>query len=581
VKLASKAKGYKQLMKLETIREKPLLLIVDDYKATLLMLRKRLQQYGFDVVEAQNGLEALGMFQQYEPDMVIMDIDMPVMDGLTACRNIKKMPSGQSTPVLVFTGAEDDKSVEYAFEAGAGDFITKPVNWEELRHRIRRLLYLRKMEETVQRQAYYDVLTNLPNRLLFQDRLTVALQQAEKENLSLAVLLINFKGFKYINDAFGYTEGDILLKTIAERIAGCLDESITLARMGGDRFALFLPDGKLSQEAARHASIILDKVSSPWLVSDHEIPLNCHIGIAISPGDANTGQTLLANAETAMYQAASKPGSAYHFYNREMNARILDRLTIENNLFKALERNELILYYQPLISLASNKIIGFEALLRWQSVEHGFMSPQSFIPLAEATGLIIPFGNWVLGEACKWCRSIQLSNLDPVTVSVNLSTLQFQQSNLVDSIAGLLENIGLNPRWIKLEITESMAMDNLAHTISVLYAFNRLGVKISIDDFGTGYSCLSHLKNLPLNELKIDKSFIDDLAGNPQDRVLVESIVALGKGLKLELVAEGVETAEQLSVLREIKCDTVQGYYFSKPVTGKEAEDMIKQQSKH
>ncbi len=569
------------MLKGKVTRQKPLILVVDDFKATLFMIRQALQQRGYAVVESENGQEALHTFQEMMPDLVIMDIEMPVMDGLTACRYIKKLPVEQQAPVLVCTGTDDEKSVENAFAAGADDFITKPVNWEELAHRVRRLLYLKEMEETIGYQSHYDRLTGLPNRLLFQDRLNVALQQVKKENRMLAVIMLDMKDFKSINDAFGYDQGDLLLQEIARRIQNYINDSVTLARLGGDRFALVMPDIRHTQDAAWSADHIEKSVARPWQSNGHEVKPKCRLGIAVYPNDGDTGQALLANAETAMYLAANEPGTAYRYYNQQMNTKAFERLSLENSLYHALDRQEFVVYYQPVVSLRSGKITGLEALLRWQKPGQGMISPAQFIPLTEKTGLILPIGTWVLREACALGKTLQEKGYLHMTVSVNLSPLQFLQHDLVQMIARILKETSFEPSLLKLEITETFAMKDLDYTIKTMERIKEMGVKISIDDFGTGYSSLSSIKNMPFDELKIDMSFIRDIAHNPLDKVIVETIIALGKGLKVNLVAEGVETEEQLSLLKEMECNQVQGYLFGKPVGAENLTKLLTINLKH
>ncbi len=544
----------------------PLILIVDDYKATRLMLRENLQKKRYRIIEAENGKQALDVYFEQKPDIVLMDIQMPVMDGLTACRHIKRLPGDQQAPVLVFTGREDEESLNHAYEAGADDFISKPVNWVELSHRVKRLLSLSEMKEKIHYQNNYDPLTGLPNRFLFLDRLSVAMSQVHPEREMLAVLMLNIKGFKSINDAFGYDRGDKFLQEVARRITACLPDIATVARHGGDRFAIIVPVIKTAQDVATDVDMIINSVATCWLVDEHEIKPSCHMGIACYPNDGQTGQELLAKAETAMYLAAKEPGNIGRFYNQKMNTRALERLSLENSAYQALERKEFIIYYQPLVNLQTETITGAEALMRWQKPEQGLISPGQFIPLLEETGLILPTGLWVLEEACSLGRRLEKQGHGPLTISVNLSALQFQQKDIKQSITTILERTGMKAQNLKLEITESIAIRDLKYTVNLLEAFKDMGVKISIDDFGTGYSSLAVIKNMPLDELKIDMSFIRDIAHNAMDRVFVETIISFGKGLKVTLVAEGVETQEQLTLLKNMGCDQAQGFLFSKPV---------------
>lgn len=547
-------------------QKKPLILIVDDYRATRLMLGEDLQQRGYRVIEAENGEHALNVYFEHKPDIVLMDIQMPVMDGLTACAHIKKIPGDQQAPVLVFTGMEDEESLDQAFQAGADDFISKPVNWIELSHRIKRLLSLSKMRDIIHFQTNYDNLTGLPNRFLFMDRLNVAISQVKPEREILAVSMLNIKDFKSINNAFGYDQGDLFLQEVSKRITGCLPSTATVARYGGDRFAIIFPSIKPAHDFSGAIARIVHSVSECWAVNDHEIKPDCHVGIACYPNDGETGQELLAKAETAMDLAAGEPGNTGRFYNQKMNTRALEKLSLKNSIYRALERQEFIVYYQPLVSLQTETITGAEALLRWQKPDQGLISPAEFIPLLEETGLIIPTGLWVLEEACRTMRQLEREGHEPLTIGVNLSALQFQQKNIKEHIISILDRTGLKAENLKLEITESIAIKDLQYTLKLLEDFKEMGVKISIDDFGTGYSSLAVIKNMPLDELKIDMSFIQDMAHDNLDRVFVETIISFGKGLKVTLVAEGVETFEQFALLKNMNCDLAQGYLFSKPL---------------
>jgi diguanylate cyclase len=555
--------------------ESPLILVVDDFRTTLLMVTKVLQKKGYRVAEALNGLEALAFFEKELPDMVLMDIEMPEMDGLTACGRIKSMPADRQCPVLIFTGMGDEKSVENAFNAGADDFIIKPINFEELIHRIKRLIKLKEMEDVIQYQSYYDRLTGLPNRSLFQDRLKVALNQVQNSSLMLAVIMIDIQDFKSVNDAFGYEQGDLLLKGIAKRIQSCTNENITLARLDGDRFALLIPQIKAAYEAAPYADRVIETFTKAFMVNTYAINLNCSMGLSFYPTDGTTAHSLLINSEAAMYRATEKAGSGYSYYNQEMNKKTLERLSLVSELHKALKKSEFIVYYQPQINISTGQINAAESLLRWQNPELGPVTPAQFLPMAEETGLILPIGAWALREACLWGRTLKDNNYPSISIGVNLSPLQFQQEDLVEMIGQILADTAFDPTLLKLEITESLAVKDLEYTNHLLNRLKIMGIKISIDDFGTGYSSLNSLKNLPFDELKIDMSFIRDIVKNKKDKVIVEAIIALGRGLNVNLVAEGVETKEQLLILKEMGCDQAQGFLFSKPVPADTFNKMI------
>jgi diguanylate cyclase (GGDEF)-like protein len=423
--------------------------------------------------------------------------------------------------------------------------------------------------------AYHDALTGLPNRPLFMDRLIVSLAQASRANQKLAVFFLDLDRFKDINDSLGHSTGDALLKAVAERIRRCVREGDTVARFGGDEFTLLIPRIENIEDAAKIAQKIIDTLKVPVLVAEREMFVTTSIGIGIFPDDGHDPETLVRNADTAMYRAKDQGRDSYQLYAPAMNAHALERLAMENRLRKALSQRELMVYYQPLIELASKRIVGLEALVRWQHPELGFLLPAHFISTAELSGLIIPIGQWVLLTASKQLRQWQ-KRIDPeLTVSVNLSARQFQQPNLVSSVAEVLDASGIDPRSLELEITESNAMQNAEVTIHTLRDLKALGVRISMDDFGTGYSSLNYLKRFPIDTLKLDQSFVREVNTDPRDAAIVSAVISMAHSLDLTVVAEGVETEEQLGFLRQQRCDRIQGFLFSAPMSAEELEPYL------
>lgn len=426
------------------------------------------------------------------------------------------------------------------------------------------------------RLAHYDALTTLPNRLLFLDRLSQALGQARRNNRLAAVMLLDFDRFKAINDTFGHTAGDELLRTIGRRIVECVREDDTVARLSGDEFTILLPNIQDRNNAAVVAQKVLDNLQRPFSLNGHEVFITTSIGIALYP-DGEDSETLLKQADTAMYKVKEFGGNAYKFFSVEMTMADLRRLSLETQLRKAIERQELTLHYQPQAEISSGVIFGAEALLRWQHPELGVVTPSEFIPLAEETGLIVPLGEWVLHTACAQNRAWQDAGLPALRVAVNLSSRQFRQGNLADIVLAALEAAHLDSRWLELELTESVLMQDTHTTSSILNGLSRIGVHLSVDDFGTGYSSLNYLKRFTIDMLKIDQSFVRDITTDRDDTAIVSAIIAMSHSLGIKAIAEGVETDAQLSFLCQKGCDAIQGFCLSRPLPVTEFEHFLRQ----
>jgi len=424
----------------------------------------------------------------------------------------------------------------------------------------------RRVEEMIRHQASHDRLTGLPNRLLFDERLSLALAYAHQRGEMLAVMFLDLDRFKVINDTLGHATGDQLLQQVAHRIAECLKKSDTIARWGGDEFTLILPQVSSASDAINIATRVIKSLQAPFNCREQEFHMTTSIGIALAPYDGEDAETLLKNADTAMYRAKYQGKNNFQLYAADMNTQALEQLVLANDLYKALNRSEFLLHYQPQVDLKTGQVVGIEALIRWQHPERGMIPPNQFISLAEETGQIAAIGEWVLYTACAQNRAWQEAGYPPIRVAVNLSARQFQQQNLAQLINRVLTETGLEARYLEVEITESIAMQNIHVTIAVLDELRTMGVHISIDDFGTGYSSLATLKRFPLHTLKVDREFVKDLTTSNKDAALTQAIVTLAHGLDLDVIAEGVETAEQQEFLRSIGCDAMQGYLFSKPL---------------
>ena len=431
-------------------------------------------------------------------------------------------------------------------------------------------------EEMIRHLAYFDALTGLPNRMLFDDRLAQALAHSRRRGArGLAIMSLDLDRFKTINETLGHGAGDELLRTAAARLSAVLREEDTIGRLGGDEFLFLLPEIDDVEDAARVARKVLTELVAPFSVHGHELHLTASVGIAMFPLDGGDAETLIRNADAALHRAKEQGGNRYQLYAPAMNAIAFKRLVLENSLRRAIEREELRLHYQPLVSLRDGTFVGVEALIRWQHPELGLVSPAEFIPLAEETGLIVQLTHWVLRTACRQMKEWQDAGLELMTVSVNISAQRFSAVNLPVAVSEALSAAGLDGRHLCLELTESVMMEDAEETIATLLELKKLDVKISIDDFGTGYSSLSYLKRLPIDTLKIDQSFVRNTPADSDDAAIAMLIISMAHNLNLSVVAEGVETEEQMRLLRSQQCDIMQGYLVSRPLPGAEMTEML------
>jgi diguanylate cyclase (GGDEF)-like protein/PAS domain S-box-containing protein len=422
-------------------------------------------------------------------------------------------------------------------------------------------------EERIHFLAHYDVLTELPNRFMLFERLESLFSRARREGTQVAVFFVDLDRFKLINDTLGHTTGDVLLQRVAERLKECSREVDIIARVGGDEFVIALTGIKDSGNITPIAKKVLKTIGRPYNINGHTLHVTPSLGISVYPNDGDDTATLIKNADCAMYQVKKLGRNNYEFFDKEMDAIAVDQLSLENGLRFALERNELELVYQSQIDLKTGAIVGAEAQLRWNHPELGLIMPNRFISILEESGLIGPIGEWIIGTACQQNRKWQAEGLPPITIAVNLSAVQLQQKQFVDMLSSQLEKTGLQPGQLDLEITESVIMNNAESTINVLQKLKEIGVRLSVDDFGTGYSSLSYLKRFPIDSLKIDRSFVRDLANDNNGAAITSTIIAIAKQLNLTVIAEGVETIDQLNFLYSNDCDQIQGFYFSKPLS--------------
>jgi diguanylate cyclase (GGDEF)-like protein/PAS domain S-box-containing protein len=425
-------------------------------------------------------------------------------------------------------------------------------------------------------QAQHDSLTDLPNRLLLNDRLTEALSLAHRHQRQLAVLFLDVDRFKHINDSLGHMIGDRLLQSIAQRLLGCVRESDTVSRQGGDEFVILLSEVAHARDATICADKILDALRAPHRIDQHEVHVTASIGIVTYPDDGSDADALMKHADFAMYHAKENGRDNRQFFKRDMNIRALERQSLENGLRHALQREEFTLHYQPKLNLQTGAIVGVEALIRWKHPEFGSVSPADFIPIAEESGLIVPIGRWVLAEACNQAQVWQRMGLAPIRVGINISAVELRAGDFVEFMTHLIATTGLNPRVLELELTETFLMRDSTSTSAVLHALKDIGLHLALDDFGTGYSSLNHLKRFPIDTLKIDRSFVHGITTNSDDASIVAAVIGMGNHLHMRVIAEGVETPQQLAFLQHHECPFGQGYYFSRPVAARECTRLLR-----
>jgi diguanylate cyclase (GGDEF)-like protein/PAS domain S-box-containing protein len=435
-------------------------------------------------------------------------------------------------------------------------------------------------EEQIKHLAYHDALTTLPNRLLFKDRVTVSISHAQRHNMRVAVLFLDLDRFKVINDSLGHSIGDQLLQAVAARVQSCVRDSDTVARLGGDEFTLLLPDLALAEDAAVVAQKILEAVRYPFHIEGREFYITTSIGISIYPEDGPDAETLIKSADTSMYQAKEQGRDNYQLFNASVNARALQRIALEHGLRRSLSHNELAVHYQPIFDLRTNRMTGMEALLRWTDPEMGPIPPATFIPIAEAIGVMIPIGTWAMREACIQAKKWHDAGFNTLSLAVNLSVVQLQQPDLTEIVREILTETGLPPRLLELEITESGAMLSPELSIRTLYDLKKIGIRISLDDFGTGHSSLTYLRRFPIDTLKIDQSFIHDITKDPDTAAIVTAIIAMGHSLRLKVIAEGVEFTDQATFLKRHNCDQMQGYLINAPMPAEELGALLAGEAK-
>lgn len=565
------------------------ILIVEDDPAIRLNLQRLLRLEGFTTDVAENGLEALEKLADTLPDLILSDVSMPGMDGHQLLAELRSQPRTADLPFILLTAMADRASVRQGMNTGADDYITKPFQRDEVLEAIRVRLdraarqqsVKATLEDEARRLRHLDAVTNLPNRVSLLERLPQALLAMEQAQSRLALIVIGLEGFSRINDSLGRVAGDHVLVTVANRLQAEIDSAIVasrfdgVARPDGVEFAVILAEVSDASHVSRLVENMLASIEKAIPLDGQDIYLGAHAGISLFPADSLDAETLLEQAETALNEAKRATAMPYAYYAAQMNALANERLRLHNDLHRAVERNELEVYYQPQLAVADGRIVGFEALVRWQHPELGMVSPVKFIPIAEENGQIIAIGAWVLETACRQMQDWLQRGAQLARMAVNLSARQFLASDLCEMVEQTLVRTGLPPAALELEITEGTAMYGAERTIATLSRLRNLGIKLALDDFGTGYSSLAYLKRFPLDVLKVDQSFVRNITTDPGDAAITSAVVSLARSFGLSVIAEGVETAEHLEFIRGLACDDYQGYYFSKPLPAGEIEALM------
>ncbi len=597
------------------------ILIIDDEPDNFDVIEALLATQGYELHYAAGGETAIASLHTFHPDVILLDVMMPDIDGIEVCRRIKAMPEWQAVPVIMVTALSSKDDLARCLQAGAEDFVSKPVNGVELRARLQSMLRIKQqydqLQASLQRQAaleaekiellenrnseleqkvqertaelkaaadlvmynaLHDPLTDLPNRTLLMERIEVAIAQAKQsDGYRYAVLFLDLDRFKVINDSLGHLVGDKLLQIIAQRLAGYLRDVDVVARLGGDEFVILL-DGIAGQAPVIDlVDRILNDCQTPFLLDGYELFIGISIGVVLGNRDYGQPSDLIRDADIAMYRAKAQGTNSYKVFDANMHTQALKRLTLESDLRHALEQQEFRVYYQPIIDILRDRLVGFEALVRWQHPTRGFVSPVDFVPIAEETGLIVAIDSWVFRTTC-----IQLADWKkrfphrlPLKISTNLSAQDLRKPNLIEEIDQVCQEMGLVGSDIALEITESLLIEDINKTIGLLTELKERQIYLSIDDFGTGYSSLNYLHRLPADTLKIDRSFVGQMQEGNRNYQVVSTIITLSDKLGLGVVAEGVETPQQLSWLQQLNCEFGQGYLFSKPLPADEIEELF------
>jgi diguanylate cyclase (GGDEF)-like protein len=543
------------------------ILLIEDRSADARLVLELLTEFSperYGVTHVHRLVEALRLLNAMSFKAAIVDVSLPDTQGLEAVTRLRA--AAPSLPIVVLAGMDEESLALRALEVGGQDYLIKGLFDGGLLNRaIRYAVERKESEEQLTHLAYYDQLTGLANRRLFRERLALDLARAKRQESRVTVLCLDLDRFKKINDSLNYEAGDQVLKEVGKRLAESVREFETSARLGGDEFAVILQDLEHEQEAMVVTQRLLDRVARPIKIDGQDVVTTASVGIAFFPENGDEVEQLLKCSDSAMRRAKEEGRHRYQIFSRQMHSEVLTRMSLERDLRHSLEREEFRLHYQPQLSLDDNQLVAVEALVRWEHTQRGLIAPIDFISLLEDTGLIIEAGEWILRKACAQVREWQTSGYENLRVAVNLSPRQFEDSKLVEIVGRALADFNLKPEYLELEITESHLMRDNKRTNATLASIKSLGVRIAIDDFGTGYSSLAYLKRFPIDSLKIDKSFVRDITTDRDDASIAAGIIGLGHKLRLDVIAEGVETEEQLAFLYKEGCDAIQGYLCGRP----------------
>lgn len=557
------------------------ILVIEDEELVRENILELLDAEGLAGIGATNGYKGIDLAKVEKPDLIICDVMMPGLDGYSVLKALRQESNFATTPFIFLTAKAAKADFRQGMELGADDYLTKPFTRAELLGAIatrfkKQQQYRSELEQAQDQLDYlmhHDSLTNLPNQLSLREQFK-QIKSTHSQQL-MTIICVGLDRFNQINDDLGHSVGDRLLQAVAQRLVNGVTSEDYVARLGSGQFAIILPTTPHKKDAVLIAQTLLEQFSQTFAIDDQEIFVTASIGMALYPRDGRDIEQLLNQANKAMFQAKQQGGNCHQFYSIALSKGTSDRVALKTNLRYALERDELQVYYQPQLDLETGKIIGAEALLRWEHPERGLVSPIKFIPLAEETGLILPIGEWVLKMACQQTRHWQKVGYPHLKIAVNLSGRQFQQLDLRHRLVKIFTETGLRPEYLELELTESMLVENTDVAIRRLQALKALGVEIAIDDFGTGYSSLSYLQQFPFDTLKIDRCFIRNIQDNPSQAAITQAIIEMANTLDLKLVAEGVETDAELSFVVQHHCHKMQGYLFSKPLPAKEFESLL------